>query len=99
MTLQNFIKEINREYNIDVTPNIEYTSNGAILHNNENFNFFKLFVLELQKSGLRDIDNFIPIGTSEDNNIHIVEKYYSLLSGYYAVYNESKNYITLVKTY
>jgi hypothetical protein len=97
ISVKNFIDEIKKEYNIDIINNIDYCDKDIILNSDSNFNFFKIFVLDLWKSGLCNIDKFVPIGTSEDNNIYIREKYYSYLSRYYAVYNETHNYIILKK--
>jgi hypothetical protein len=95
--MQNFINAINIEYNVDVINNINYDGNDIILNNDENFNFFLIFVLDLGKSGLCNVDKFISIGTSEDNNMHVREKYYKYISQYYAVYNEMYDCIILKK--
>lgn len=97
MTISEFILEINREFNIDVKYNVEIKKDSIILHNDHNFNFFKLFVLELLKSGLQKGDNFKAIGISEDNNLYIKERYYKYFDNYYAIYNEKTNNIVLKK--
>lgn len=97
MTIKSFVNEIKNEYNIDITKNIKYNKNNNILISDLNFNFFRIFALNLWESGLQNIEKFIPIGTSEDNNIYIIEKYYHHISEYYAIYNEMNNYIILRK--
>lgn len=97
MTVSDFILVIRQELKVDINKNIEYKNDCVILHSDDNFNFFKIFVFDLLKSGLHQLYNFIPIGTSEDSNIYIDEKYYKYLKNNYAVYNEKTNDIILYK--
>jgi hypothetical protein len=94
--MQNFIKQILDEYNIDITKNITIKDKLTILQNDNKFNFFNIFIRDFQKSGLHTKENFIAIGTSEDNNIYITKKYYDILFPYY-VYTHTDDTIFLCK--
>jgi hypothetical protein len=88
--MEEFIKKIKKEYNIDVTQNIDVNTNYVVLQNNERFDFGKIFVIDALSTGL-DRSQFYPFGTSEDNNIYILKEYYDILKSYYVVYMENED--------
>jgi hypothetical protein len=97
MTIDNFIEKIKQNYNKDINENIEYQNGDIILHNNKNFDFSLIFIVDLLKSDLQKKYEFVPIGTSEDNNIHINSEYYLYFSSYYARWNFDDNVVILRK--
>ena len=97
MTILNFINDMQTIYNIDVSKNIKYNIKNIVLYDNENFSFSRIFVSDLMQSGLYNMRDFMPIGTSEDNNIYILNSFYHYFSAYYAVYDFTKDTIVLYK--
>jgi hypothetical protein len=89
------IKKIKKEKDVDISNNIEIDKKTIILQNNDVFDFGSIFVIDLRKSGLQNTGKFMPIGTSEDNNIHVCAEYCDIFLNYYVVYNEKKDTFTL----
>lgn len=83
------IEMIKNKKNIDVSENIMIVENGIILKNDDVFDFGSIFVGDLKKSGIYNDDNFMAIGTSEDNNIHISAEYCNIFLNYYAIYYDN----------
>lgn len=98
--IEKFKNQIMKDYKIDISNNIiidnNKNKNKFILVNNYNFNFFNIFVEDVWKSGLYKYEKYHPIGTSEDNNIYIPEKYFETLHPFF-VSRFTKDYIFLCK--
>ncbi len=97
MTIDNFINKIREKYNKDIRKNIKYENDNIVLYSDNFFDFGYIFVTDLLKLGLHEKYPFTPIGTSEDNNIHIDSEYYPYFSSYYVTWNCTNDTITLSK--
>jgi hypothetical protein len=88
------VDEIKKDTNIDISNFIEINDNQEIICNNTSkFTFNTIFISDFWNSGIHNCINdnickgypckqYIPIGTSEDNNLVVLKKYFDILVGY-----------------